>query len=210
MDIDSILSVWESQNLSLRTMEHLQMFFIALIVATVIGVLIGIIIYRRKRSANVVLNGLNVLETVPDIALLFLLIPLVGIGTAPTILASILYSLLPIARNTYTGLISVRKEYIEVAESLGMTHNEILLKVRLPMSLPLIIGGVRIAVVFCMGLVTLGGLIAAGGLGAPIQTGMGLYNMDIILVTGIWVGILAIFFDGIAALLERYLKKRYT
>jgi osmoprotectant transport system permease protein len=206
---DAIAGVWEGQNLGQRTFEHLYLFGISLAAATIIGVIIGILIYRYRRTADATLNGLNVIETIPDLALLFLLIPLVGIGEAPTILASVLYSILPIARNTYTGLANVGREYIEVAKAMGMTEREVLFKVRLPMALPLMVGGIRIALVFCMGLVTLGGLIAAGGLGAPIQTGMGLYDMDIILVTGLWVGFLAIAFDGVAALIERKLRRRY-
>ena len=128
---------------------------------------------------------------------------------APTIAACILYSILPIARNTYTGLTSVSEEYVEVARAIGMSEREIMLKVRFPLALPLIAAGFRIALVFTMGVVTLGGLIAAGGLGAPLQTGIHLYDGGIILVSGIWVGILAVIFDGIAGIVEKMLHRRY-
>ena len=201
--------VWESQHLTQRTVEHLRMFGIALLLAVAIGVLLGILLYRRPKLASLTFNVLNVLETVPTLALLVLLLPLLGLGEKPTIAASVIYSTLPIARNTYAGLTSVEKSYIEVAEALGLTEGEILTKVRLPLALPLIAAGIRIAVVFTMGVVTLGGLIAAGGLGAPLQTGIHLYDRDIILVTGLWVGILALLLDGVAALIERYLRGRY-
>ncbi|MDK2914500.1 MAG: osmoprotectant transport system permease protein [Thermococcaceae archaeon] len=204
-----VLWVWESQNLAQRTLEHLRMFGIALALSVVIGVLLGLYLYRRPKLAPIAFNVLNILETVPTLALLVLLLPLLGLGEKPTIAASVIYSILPIARNTYTGLTSVERSYIEVAEAIGLSEREILIKVRFPLALPLIAAGVRIAVVFTMGVVTLGGLIAAGGLGAPIQTGIHLYDRDIIVVTGLWVGLLALILDGVAALIERYLRGRY-
>jgi len=201
--------VWESQNLAQRTLEHLRMFGIALALSVVIGVLLGLYLYRRPKLAPIAFNVLNILETVPTLALLVLLLPLLSLGEKPTIAASVIYSILPIARNTYTGLTSVERSYIEVAKAIGLSEREVLLKVRFPLALPLIAAGVRIAVVFTMGVVTLGGLIAAGGLGAPIQTGIHLYDRDIIIVTGLWVGALALILDGVAALIERYLRDRY-
>lgn len=195
--------------LTLRTVEHLYMFAIALFFSIIIGIFIGVLTYKNQRLANPILNGLNVLETIPDVALLVLLLPLFGIGAGPTIAASVIYSILPIARNTYTGLSNVPREYIEIADALGLTQRDVLLKVRFPLSLPLIAGGIRIAVVFIMGVVTLGGLIAAGGLGAALQNGIQLYEMDTILVTGAWVGILAVLLDGIAGMIENMLKARY-
>ena len=204
-----ILRVWTSQLLSLRTLEHLYMFAIALFFSVLAGIFIGILTYRNERLATPILSSLNVVETIPDVALLVLLLPVFGIGTGPTIAASILYSILPIARNTYTGLSNVPGEYIEIAEALGLTGREILFEVRFPLSLPLIAGGIRVAVVFTMGVVTLGGLIAAGGLGAALQNGIQLYNMGTILVTGTWVGILAVLLDGAAGVIEQILKMRY-
>lgn len=201
--------VWESQNLTERTIEHLWMFGIALILALIIGILLGLILYKRPKLASLTFNILNVIETIPTLALLVLFLPILGLGEKPTIAASVLYSILPIARNTYTGLTSVDRSYLEVAEALGLTEKEILIKVRFPLALPLIAAGVRIAVVFTMGVVTLGGLVAAGGLGAPIQTGIHLYDRGIIIVTGLWVGLLALILDGAAALIERYLRDRY-
>ncbi|HWR25284.1 MAG TPA: ABC transporter permease [Methanosarcina sp.] len=204
-----ILRVWTSQLLLLRTFEHLYMLVVSLFFSILIGVLIGIFTYSNKKLANPTLNGLNVVETIPDVALLVLLLPVFGIGTKPTIIACILYSILPIARNTYTGLSSVPREYVEIAEALGLTKREVLFKVRFPLSLPLIAGGIRIAVVFTMGVVTLGGLIAAGGLGAALQNGIQLYDTGTILITGAWVGLLAVFLDWIAETIEEALKKRY-
>jgi osmoprotectant transport system permease protein len=203
------MRVWTSQLLSLRTLEHLYMLFVALFFSILLGVLIGVLTYKNRKLSAPVLNSLNVVETIPDVALLVLLLPIFGIGVGPTIVASILYSILPIARNTYTGLSNVPREYIEIAEALGLTQREVLFKVRFPLSLPLIAGGIRIAVVFTMGVVTLGGLIAAGGLGAALQNGIQLYDMGTILVTGAWVGLIAVILDGIAGMIENIFKARY-
>ncbi len=204
-----ILRVWTTQLLTLRTLEHLYMFAVALFFSVLAGVLIGVLTYRNPRFADPIFNGLNIVETIPDVALLVLLLPVFGIGKGPTIVASILYSILPIARNTYTGLSNVPGQYLEIAEAMGLTRREILFEVRFPLSLPLIAGGIRIAVVFTMGVVTLGGLIAAGGLGAALQNGIQLYDMGTILVTGTWVGILAVFLDGAAGAIEHILQVRY-
>lgn len=207
--LNDILQVWQTHSLTLRTIEHLYMFSVALLISSVIGVILGITIYSNRRLANPILNLLNIFETTPDIALLVILLPLAGLGTLPTIIASILYSLLPITRNTYTGLKGVDRKYINIAQALGFSSKEILFKVRIPMSLPLIAGGIRIALVFTMGLVTLGGLIAAGGLGTTLQTGIQLYEVNTILVAGIWTGLLAVILDGFAGMVERRLKARY-
>lgn len=207
--IDEITAVWITYNLTERTIEHLWIFSIALIAAIIAGVAIGLIIYRRRRYASPVFSTLNAVETFPDIALLVLLIPLAGIGTVPTIIACVLYSILPIARNTYTGLISVSPDLLEVGRAMGLSERFILLKVRFPLAFPMIAGGIRIAIVFTMGIVTLGGIFGAGGLGAPLQTGINLIRPDIIFVAGIWVGILAVILDGIAGGIEASLKRRF-
>jgi osmoprotectant transport system permease protein len=207
--IDEITVVWITYNLTERTIEHLWIFSIALIAAIVAGVAIGLLLYRQRRYAPPVFSSLNAIETFPDIALLVLLIPLAGIGTVPTIIACVLYSILPIARNTYTGLISVSPDLLEVGRAMGLSERFILLKVRFPLAFPMIAGGIRIAIVFTMGIVTLGGIFGAGGLGAPLQTGINLIRPDIIFVAGIWVGILAVILDGIAGGIEIFLKRRF-
>jgi len=207
--LDKILTIWQSQNLGFRTLEHLYMFGIALFLATVIGIIIALLLFAAQKSAHVTFNILNVIQTTPALALLVILIPLFGLGKLPTIIASILYAVLPVTRNAYAGLVSVRREHVEIADMLGLSRKEILFQVRIPLALPFIAAGVRIAVVFTMGVVTLGGLIAAGGLGAPLQTGIHLYDKDIILITALWVAILALGFDFIASLVEKRLRIRY-
>ena len=208
--IDTIISVWNNGNLAERTVEHLSMFIIALLIAILIGIGIGILIHRNENIAQIVFNLLNIIQTIPGIALLFILLPVFGLGFMPTIAACVLYSILPVARNTYSGLVSVSKEQLEVAHAMGLSPTEILLRIRLPLSLPLMIGGIRIALVFTMAVVTLGGLVAAGGLGAAIMTGISQLNRPLIAVSALWVGLLSIAFDGVASSIEKLIKRRYA
>ena len=208
--IDTIISVWNNGNLAERTVEHLSMFIIALLIAILIGIGIGILIHRNENIEQIVFNLLNIIQTIPGIALLFILLPVFGLGFMPTIAACVLYSILPVARNTYTGLVSVSKEQLEVAHAMGLTPSEILLRIRLPLSLPLMIGGIRIALVFTMAVVTLGGLVAAGGLGAAIMTGISQLNRPLIAVSALWVGLLSIAFDSIVSSIEKLIKRRYA
>lgn len=204
-----IAHVWKTQQLGIKTIEHLSMVFIALLIIIAIGVAIGVFLYNKKNLSDIVLNLLNVIETIPELVLLVILLPFFGIGFKPTIIASILYSILPVARNTYVGLTQVDEQYLESARAMGLAEREILWNIRIPLALPMIAAGIRIAIVFTMGVVTLGGLIAAGGLGGPIQTGIHLYDKDIILVTGLWIGILAVLVDSIGSWIERTLNRRY-
>jgi osmoprotectant transport system permease protein len=204
-----IAQVWKTQQLTIKTIEHLSMVFVALLFIVAIGVTIGVFLYNKKNLSDIVLNLLNVIETIPELVLLVILMPFFGIGYKPTIIASILYSILPVARNTYVGLTQVDRQYLESARAMGLKEKEILWNIRIPLALPMIAAGIRIAIVFTMGVVTLGGLIAAGGLGGPIQTGIHLYDKDIILVTGLWIGILAVLVDSIGSLLEKFLNRKY-
>jgi len=156
-----------------------------------------------------VLYAAGLLQTVPSIALLALLIPLVGIGEIPAIIALFLYALLPITRNTITALTTVDPQLREVAAALGLTRAERLRHVYLPLSLPHIIAGVRIAAVVSIGTATLAAFIGAGGLGEPIVTGLALNDTQLILQGAIPAAALAVAvelgFEG----LERWLIPRH-
>lgn len=208
--LDTIISVWATQQLTLRTIQHLSMFFIALFIAIMIAITAALLVYSNPRVGNIWFNILNVIETIPELALFIFLLPILGLGEPPTIAACVLYSILPIMRNTYTGLANVSNEYIEIAKAIGLTKNEILFKIRLPMALPLISGGIRVAVVYTMGIITLGGLIAAGGLGVPLQAGIHQYNIPAIIIASLWVGTLGVVFDAVAWIIENKLARRYN
>jgi osmoprotectant transport system permease protein len=203
------LALWAAQEMGVRTLEHLAMFAAALAIVIPAGAGGGVLLYRRPRAAEAVFGVLNVVETIPELALLVLLVPLVGIGAPAVIAACILYSLLPVTRSTYTGLSHVRREYLEVGEALGLREGEMLRHVRLPLSLPLVMGGVRIAVIFCMGIVTLGGLVGAGGLGAPLQVGISFRNTPLILLCSGWIAVLALLADGAVGALEGAARRRF-
>lgn len=209
LTIQDVAGVWDKHLMTMRTIEHLHMFSVALLLSIIIGVTVGVFIYMKPKTANPVLNFLNIVETIPDLALIVLLLPILKLGAGPTIAACVLYSILPIARNTYTGLKGVDEQYTCVARAIGLSRSETLIKVRIPMSLPLIAGGIRIALVFCMGVVTLGGLVAAGGLGTVLQNGIQLYDKEAIIVAGLWTGLLAVFLDGFAGIIEKKLHERF-
>ena len=204
-----IAETWQTYHLTLRTVQHLEMFALAFLITVVAGIALGILFFSSINIRVVGLSTLTVIEMIPDIALLILLIPLVGIGFPPTISAAVLYSLLPVARNTTAGLRGVSPDLIETATAVGLNKRDTLYRIRIPLALPLITAGVRIAVIFCMGIVTLGGIIGAGGLGAPLQTGITTGNDLLILVTGFWVTFLAVGMDGIAWGISRFVSVRF-
>jgi osmoprotectant transport system permease protein len=204
-----IAETWQTYHLTLRTVQHLEMFALSFLITVVAGIALGILFFSSINIRVVGLSTLTVIEMIPDIALLILLIPLVGIGFPPTISAAVLYSLLPVARNTTAGLRGVSPDLIETATAVGLNKRDTLYRIRIPLALPLITAGVRIAVIFCMGIVTLGGIIGAGGLGAPLQTGITTGNDLLILVTGFWVTFLAVGMDGIAWGIGRFVSVRF-
>ena len=205
----ALASVWTLHRIGDQTIVHLTLFFTALVIVFVLGISLGIVAGMYHTRGSLLIQILNVIEMIPDIAFLLLLIPLTGIGAAPTVTAAVLYSLLPVVRNTSIGIRSVRSDLIESGIALGMTERDILMQIRLPLALPLIAGGMRTAVVYSMGIVTLGGIIGARGLGAVLQAGITRNNMTVILVAGVWIGFLAAIMDLVAASGEWYLSSRY-
>jgi osmoprotectant transport system permease protein len=204
---DTFLEIWNTYDLTERTFEHLRLFGIALGLTVFLGLTIGILISYYRKSAKLILNFINGIQTIPTLALLVILIPVAGLGLWPTVIASVLYSLQPIIRNTYTGLTNIDNAIIDVAKATGLTKRDIYLKIRFPLAFPLIISGIRVATVFIMGVVTLGGLISAGGLGASLQTGIHFYSTPLILIAGLWTGVMAALLDGIMIIIEQVLKR---
>jgi len=188
-----------------NTQRHLKLTGIALLMAVLAGVGIAVSVYRHPALSNAFLSISGLLQTVPSIALLALLIPLVGIGQTPAIIALFLYSLLPIARSTITALLAIPHGYRQVAAAMGMTRRQELRYVFLPLAMPHVIAGVRTAAVICIGTATLAAFIGAGGLGDPIVTGLALTDTSLILQGAIPAAFLAIlteiFFGGIERLL---------
>jgi osmoprotectant transport system permease protein len=168
-----------------------------------IGLPVGIFIAKKKRWSSPVLGFVGVLQTIPSIALLGFLIPLLGIGAMPAITALFLYALLPIIRNTYTGITGVSAPVVDAAKGMGMNSGQILLKVQLPLAMPVIIAGIRTATVINVGVATLAAYIAAGGLGEFIFGGIALNNTNMILAGAIPAALLAILFDFLLSLAQK-------
>lgn len=189
-----------------QTWEHIWITLIALILATLLGLSLGVLLSVRKRLSGPVLGFVNVIQTVPSIALLGFLLPFMGIGVLPAITALFLYGLLPIVRNTYTGINNVDKAVKEAARGMGMTRWQQLLKVELPLASPVIFAGIRTAMVINIGVATLCALIAAGGLGTYIFRGISLNNTYMILAGAIPASLLALLMDALLGLIQRYIR----
>ncbi|MTT31331.1 ABC transporter permease subunit [Terrilactibacillus sp. BCM23-1] len=189
-------------------LEHLQLSLIALLIAVFIGIPLGVYITRHIKVAEMVLGIIAIIQTIPSLALLGLLIPLVGIGSVPAIIALVVYALLPILRNTYTGIRDVDSSLIEAANAMGMSNNKRLTKVELPLAMPVIMAGIRTAMVLIVGTATLSALIGAGGLGDLILLGIDRNDNALILIGAIPAALLAIFFDWLLRLVEKLSFKR--
>jgi len=198
----------ESGKLLQQTAEHIGLTFISLLIAILIGLPLGIWITGRKKAAGFVLGFAGVLQTIPSIALLGFMIPLLGIGPVPAITALFLYALLPIIRNTYTGINGVDPVVREAAVAMGMTRSQVLFKVELILAFPVIMAGIRTATVINVGVGTLAAYIAAGGLGEFIFGGIALNNTNMILAGAIPAALLAILLDFILSLVQRMSRKK--
>ncbi|HEX5150861.1 MAG TPA: ABC transporter permease/substrate-binding protein [Parafilimonas sp.] len=186
-----------------QTIAHVGLTFISLLFAVLIGLPLGIFIARRQKAAAIVLNIAGVLQTIPSIALLGFMIPLLGIGPLPAITALFLYALLPIIRNAYTGIKEVNPSITEAATAMGFSKWQTLTKVELPLAFPVILAGIRTATVINVGVATLAAYIAAGGLGEFIFGGISLNNTNMILAGAIPAALLAIVFDFLLSRLQK-------
>jgi osmoprotectant transport system permease protein len=188
-----------------NTLVHLKLTGIALLAATLAGLSLALAVYRSPTLSKTVLYTAGLLQTVPSIALLALLIPFVGVGQFPAIIALFLYSLLPIVRNTITALITIDPLLRRVATALGMTQLQRLRTIYLPLALPHVLAGIRLAAVVSIGTATLAAFIGAGGLGEPIVTGLALNDTRLILQGAIPAALLAIAVELCFEALERAL-----
>ncbi|GBG96864.1 ABC transporter permease/substrate-binding protein [Lactococcus termiticola] len=201
----ALIQTFQSQKGSIlqAVFEHLSLSLFAVLIAVLIAIPLAILVARHKRLAGVVLQITGVFQTIPSLALLGLLIPFLGIGTVPTLVALVVYALLPIFQNTYVGLDEIDPAYLEAADAFGLTRWQRLIKVELPLALPVIISGVRTALVFIIGTATLGGLIGAGGLGTFIVQGLQQNNFSLMLIGAIGAALLAIILSGLVAFLQK-------
>lgn len=181
-----------------HTLEHLLIVGISISIAILLGIPLGILITRQNNLRQLILGIANILQTIPSLALFGLLIPVPlvgGIGTNPAIFALILYSLLPIIRNTYTGITGVDPAIREAGKGMGMTDKELLLQLEIPLAMGVILAGVRVATVIGIGIATIAAAIGAGGLGVLIFRGISAVNDQLILAGAINAAVIALFAD---------------
>jgi osmoprotectant transport system permease protein len=191
------------------TLEHLWLVGVAIAIAIIVGVPLGIFVSRNAWLRKPVLGGANVLQTIPSLALFGFLLPAPWLGERAdrlAIVALVLYALLPIVRNTYTGIIGIDAAIKEAALGMGMTDNELLVHVELPLSAPFILAGIRIATVTAIGVATIAAAIGAGGLGELIFRGVAMVNDQLILAGAIPAALLALAADLALGALENRLR----
>jgi osmoprotectant transport system permease protein len=191
-----------------HTLEHLFLVGIAISIAVLLGIPLGILITRQIYLRQPILGIANILQTIPSLALFGLLIPIPiigGIGAVPAIVSLILYSLLPIIRNTYTGIAGIDNSIREAGRGMGMTDKQLLLQVEIPLALPVILAGVRVATVIAIGVATIAAAIGAGGLGIFIFRGIAVVNDQLILAGAVPSALIALVADFVIGWLEKKL-----
>ncbi len=188
--------------------EHIRLVAISVLAGMVVSIPLGILLTRHKKAAGVVLALAGVIQTIPGLVMLGFALILIGIGLLPALVVLSLYSILPILRNTYTGIIEVDPSLVEAARGIGMNSAQILFGVQLPLALPTIISGIRISAVYIVSWATLAGLIGAGGLGDLIWTGLSTYNTNYILSGAIPSAVLAFLISGLVGLIQKLITPR--
>lgn len=191
-----------------RTVQHISLSFTAVGLACLFGIPVGFFIVNHIKISAVVMNIANIIQTIPSLALYAFAMPLFGIGTKPAVFALFLYSLLPIIKNTLIGIKSVNPATVRAAKGMGMSPGQIMVQVEIPLAVPTIMGGVRIAAVTGIGIATIATLIGAGGLGAIIYQGLGMSNQPMVLTGALFSALLALIVDFTLERLERALTSK--
>ena len=187
--------------------EHLLIVLIATAVAVILGLVLGVTAYWLRPAASIIIWFAEALQTIPSLALLALLMIIFGLGNTTIIVGLVLYALLPIVRNTHTGLSTVSPAIRDAARGMGMSRLQRLLKVELPLAFPLVFSGIKISVVNSLSIAVMGVLIGAGGLGYPIYRGIQTQNFAGIMRGAIPVMLMAILFDIVMSNIEKRLVK---
>ena len=191
--------------LLVKTWQQIYISAISLGLGIIVAIPLSVVLMKFKRVAKVVIAIASMLQTIPALALLAIMIPFFGVGKVPAIIALFLYSLMPILRNTYVGLTDVNQDTIDSARGLGMTNMQLILKVDIPLAMPVIMAGIRLSAIYVIAWATLASYIGAGGLGDFIFNGLSLYQTDLIFGGTIPVIILALLTDYLLGKLERKL-----
>ncbi|RSK47925.1 ABC transporter permease/substrate-binding protein [Bacillus canaveralius] len=182
--------------------QHILLSVVSVLIAVIVGVPLGILVSRNKHLSKPIIGSANVLQAVPSLALLGFLIPFIGIGSTPAIVMVVLYSLLPIIKNTYTGLTNIDADILEAAKGIGLTGSQTMRKIQLPLAFPVIMAGIRISAVTAVGLMTIAAFVGAGGLGYLVFSGVSTVDNHMILAGAIPACILALLIDFTVGKLE--------
>ena len=190
------------------TLEHLLLSAVGVFLAVLIGVPLGIMLNRFRFLVAPVMGFIDILQTIPSLAMLALVMFFLGLGNSSLVAALFLYALLPILRNTYAGLTGVNPSLLEAGKGMGMTGLQLLWQVQLPVALPVMLAGFRVALITSIGIATIGTLIGSGGLGDPIWRGIQLVDTAMILSGAVPAALLAVLADMLLGALERYIVPR--
>ncbi|ADY12473.1 ABC transporter permease [Sphaerochaeta globosa] len=187
--------------------EHLSIVAVAMVFATIIGIALGVLSYWKRKLGSFIISLAEIIQTIPSLALLALLMIIFGLGDLTMGVALVLYALLPIIRNTYTSLTQLPPYIIDAARGMGMSRAQRLVKVEIPLSIPMIFGGIKVALVNSLSIAVMGVLIGSGGLGYIIYRGIQQRNMERILLGAIPVVVIALIFDWGMGKAEKRLQK---
>ena len=190
------------------TWQHLYISGIAIVIATVIGIIAGVFISEYKKAARFVLGFCNIVYTVPSISLLGFLLPFSGVGNTTAVIALTVSALLPIIRNTYTGINEIDADIIEAAKGMGCTQWQLIGKIKLPLALPVILAGFRNMVVMTVSLAGIASYIGAGGLGLAIYRGITTNHQVMTVAASLLIALLAIFLDALIGAGEKHMKRK--
>ncbi|RIN64944.1 ABC transporter permease [Staphylococcus simulans] len=187
-----------------KTGEHFFISIVALLIAIVVAVPIGILLAKTKKAASIVLTTAGVLQTIPTLAVLAIMIPIFGVGKTPAIIALFVYILLPILNNTVLGVQNINPDVRQAAISMGMTKFQLMKDVEMPLALPLILSGIRLSSVYIISWATLASYVGAGGLGDFVFNGLNLYNPIMIVSAAVLVTALALIVDYVLRAVEKW------
>ncbi len=191
---------WISNNMLmifLKTAEHILISMTALGLGAAVSIPLGILVSRSQKISQLLLSIASVFQTIPSLALLAIMVPLLGVGKLPAVIALVIYSLLPILRNTILGMRAVDQNVLDASYGIGMSYTQSLWKVQIPLAMPIIISGISLSAVYVVSWTTIASFIGAGGLGDLIFMGLNNYNFGAIVGGTVPVTLLALFFDYI-------------
>ncbi|KGF26246.1 MULTISPECIES: ABC transporter permease [Staphylococcus] len=188
-----------------KTFEHLYISVVALLLAMIVAIPLGILLSKREKLSKISLTVAGILQTIPTLAILALMIPLFGVGKTTAIIALFIYVLLPILNNTILGVQNIDSNVKEAGRSMGMTNFQLMKDVELPLALPMILSGIRLSSVYVISWAALASYVGAGGLGDLIFNGLALYEPMMIIVGTILVTVLALIVDLILAQIEKWI-----